>query len=74
MVFAQIGPLTGLLESFAAAVGAGMLLGGFAAGLVALIRGWPRRLFDRSVLESSYAGGAVAIIVILADITFHHAF
>lgn len=73
MAFAQIGPLTRLLETGAAAVGAGMLLGGFAAGAVGLAMGWPRREFDRWVLLSSYGGGVLAMGLVIVDITFRYA-
>lgn len=72
MLLAQIGPLTSLMESTAAAVGAGMLLGGFLTGLVGLIRAWPRRQFDARVLWYGYAGGVGAAVVMLADITFRY--
>jgi hypothetical protein len=45
MPLALNGPLTTAMESAAAAVAAGMLLGGFLAGLVGLVRRWPRHRF-----------------------------
>jgi hypothetical protein len=75
MSIAEIGPFTSLMESAAAAIAAGMLLGGFVAGLTALIRReLPRQRFDWIVLQGGYGGGAGAILATLADITFHHAF
>lgn len=74
MPLAQIGPLTNLIEGVATAIGAGMLLGGFATGLVGLVGAWPKRLFDSRVLQFSYGGGAVSVMLLLADITFHNAF
>lgn len=74
MPVAQIGPLTTAMESAAAAVAAGMLLGGFLTGLVGIARGWPRRRFDSRVVEFGYLGGAGGAAVMLADITFRHAF
>ena len=73
MAIARIGPLTDLIQSVAAGIGAGMLLGGFLTGLVGLIAAWPRRHFDQGVLEFSYAGGAAAAILMLVDSTLHHA-
>jgi len=72
MALAQIGPLTGVLEAVAAAVGAGMLLGGFLAGAVGIVRGWPKRQFDRWLLLSSYGGGGFAAAFTLVDITFRY--
>ncbi|HEX5763335.1 MAG TPA: hypothetical protein VFY04_09470 [Solirubrobacterales bacterium] len=69
----QIGPLTDLTQSVAAAVGAGMLLGGFAAGLIGIVRAWPRRQFDRRVLGIGYLGGAAATLLVILDIIFHRA-
>lgn len=73
MALAQIGPLTELVEMAAAAVAAGMLLGGFLAGLAGLVRSWPRRDFDRIVVQAGYLGGVVSTCIIAADIMFHHA-
>jgi|GEM_PF-2621398 len=73
MAFAQIGPLTGFLEIVAAAVGSGMLLGGFMAGLWGVIRTRPRRQLDRSVLVVGYIGGGSAILLVIVDIIFRYA-
>lgn len=59
----EIGPLTSAMEALAAAVGAGMLLGGFAVGGTGLVRGLSRRTLDRQVLASGYAGGAFALLL-----------
>jgi hypothetical protein len=72
MPASHVGPLTTLLEGAAAAVGAGMLLGGFLTGLAGLILAWPRWRFDRRVLRYGYAGGAVGVAVMIADITFRY--
>ena len=74
MSLAQIGPLTNLMEATAAAVAAGMLLGGFLTGVIGVAKAWPRRQLDHLVLRFGYLGGVGAILVILADSTFHHAF
>lgn len=39
MALAQIGPVTNAMEALATAVGAGMLLGGFLAGVVGAVLG-----------------------------------
>lgn len=72
MAFAQIGPLTSLLESSAAAVGAGMLVGGFLTGLAGVVRGWPRRRLDAHVLLYGYGGGVVGVGVMFVDSTFRY--
>ncbi len=72
MALAQIGPLTELMQSVAAGVGAAMLLGGFMTGVVGLVRAWPRGQIDERVAEFSYIGGTGGILVILVDITLRH--
>ncbi|HEX8689038.1 MAG TPA: hypothetical protein VF729_02220 [Solirubrobacterales bacterium] len=73
MELARVGPLTTLIEGGAAAVGAGILLGGFATGLVGLVLAWPRRKFEWQVLKGGYAGGAAGALLMIADITFRYA-
>lgn len=69
MAVAQIGSLTALIESAAAAVAAGIVLGGFVTGAVGLAVGWPRPKFDARVLSYGYFGGGVGSLAMLADIT-----
>lgn len=73
MAFAQFGPLTTLMEGAAAAVGAGILLGGFATGVAGLVLAWPRREFDARVLKDGYIGGLLGVAMMIADITFRYA-
>jgi hypothetical protein len=49
MAFGEIGFFTGAIEALAAAVGGGMLLGGFVAGSGGCMAGLPRPLIDRWV-------------------------
>jgi len=72
MTFAQIGPLTNALQGAAAAIGAGMLMGGFLIGLAGLVRAWPKSKFDARVLSFGYGGGIVGAAVLIADITFRY--
>jgi hypothetical protein len=67
MALGQIGPITAVLEGLATTVGAGMLLGGFVAGVVGVVAGWPRPILDAHVLFSSYAGGVGGMLLVLAD-------
>ena len=50
MALAAIGALTGLAESAATAIGAGMVIGGFIAGSIGTVSGWGRAELDRRVL------------------------
>jgi hypothetical protein len=73
MELASIGPLTDILENTAAAVAAGMLLGGFATGLMGLVQAWPRRAIDHGVMQFGYYGGAGGLAILAVDMMFHHA-
>jgi hypothetical protein len=72
MALAEIGPFTTLMQNVAAGVGAGMLLGAFATGVVGLASAWPRRHLERLVTRHGYAGGLGGILVMLADITLRY--
>lgn len=67
MALGQIGPFTALLESVATAVGAGMLLGGFALGSAAFVVGSARPELAERALTDGYLGGFVALGLILLD-------
>jgi hypothetical protein len=68
MVVAQIGPLTAMLESAAAAVGAGVVLGSVYSGLRCLLRRGPLREVERGALSGGYFGGAIGAVLVLVDI------
>lgn len=72
MTMAQIGFFTAAMEGLAAAVGAGMLLGGFAAGSVGSIAGCPRPSLDRWVLATGYFGGAVGVVLAITDLLLRY--
>jgi hypothetical protein len=65
---AAIGPTTALVEAVAASIGAGMVVGGFLAGVVA---GWLMAKrgaeLDHRVLMSGYLGGAVGLLALVND-------
>jgi hypothetical protein len=60
------------MESAAAAVGAGILLGSFAAGLAGLLMAWPRRIAEKRVFRFGYIGGTVGAVLMIADITLRY--
>jgi hypothetical protein len=62
------GPLTGLLAIVAACVGAGVLLGGFVAGLVHFARLGPNGDATWSTRIGGYVGGIVALMLLAFDI------
>jgi hypothetical protein len=67
MALAEVGFLTMVTEALATAVGAGMLLGGFAAGCAGVVFGWNRPKLDEEVLAGGYIGGTFAVFLALVD-------
>jgi hypothetical protein len=72
MVFAQVGPLTTIFEGFAAAVGAGIVLGSFVLGIYRLTTNHPRDELEARVLTDGYAGGLVGVLVTLIDLVVRY--
>jgi hypothetical protein len=68
MIVAQVGPLTAILEALATAVGAGIVLGGFLAGVFGLTAKWGKREFERKTLDAGYLGGVAGVLAVLADL------
>lgn len=68
MALAQIGPLTTIVESLATAVGAGMLLGAFAAGAIGVVWGVKREKLERRALDAGYLGGIATVLLISIDL------
>ncbi len=68
----RIGPLTEFLESVATAVGAGMLVGGFAIGSAAFIAGRSRQALAERTLTAGYLGGIAGAGAILIDIALRY--
>jgi hypothetical protein len=72
MRFAQIGPLTTVLEAVAASVGAGIVLGSVAIGAVRLARGWSREQIERRALTDGYLGGIIGAAAAVIDIILRY--
>lgn len=72
MAFAQVGPLTAVFETLAAAVGAGALLGSFAMGTVGVVLGWSRQELADRALTDGYAGGVAGVFVTLIDLAVRY--
>jgi hypothetical protein len=68
MVSAQIGPVTATMEALAAAIGAGILLGGFLAGSAGMMLRWPRVKAEAWTLVGGNIGGSVALLAILVEL------
>jgi hypothetical protein len=74
MSFVAVGPLTSLLETAAAAVGAGILLGGFAMGLRGTALAWSVPRLEARAVEGGYIGGGFGGAAMIADITIRYLF
>jgi hypothetical protein len=72
MALGQIGLLTDAAEVLALAVGAGILLGGFVAGSIGIAMGLPRARRDEDVVSFGYAGGVIAILLVLIDLLLRY--
>jgi hypothetical protein len=64
----EASPISAFLEAAATAVGVGMVLGGFAAGLAAVLRGSGREKLESRALDAGYAFAAVCLAVRLAEL------
>jgi len=73
MVLAQIGPLTGVFEALATAVGAGTVLGGVAAGILGLLRGSSRVGIEEYAFAGGYIGGGAGAFLALVDSVMRYA-
>jgi len=64
---AAAGPITASVEAAAASVGAGMVLGGFVAGLMGSIFGWKRSVREEVMITASSAAGLVVAILLTVE-------
>lgn len=72
MLLVQIGPLTTMLEAFAAAVGAGAVTGSVAVGIRGL---WARgsiQDIELQALSGGYIGGAGGAVLVLIDVVIRY--
>ena len=56
------GPVTSTAEAMAVSVGAGILLGGFAVGVVGTIFGWESQDRDRIAIGAGYMAGLLVAV------------
>ena len=64
---AAAGPITASIEAAVASVGAGMLLGGFVAGLMGSILGWSRSVREEMMVTTSSGVGLAVAAVLIAE-------
>jgi len=72
MSIMQIGPLTNVLEAFAAAVAAGVVLGSVGVGSLGLLLGWSRRSIGDRAVTDGYVGGVVGAGVVVIDMVLRY--
>jgi hypothetical protein len=65
---ASVGPTTAAVESIAASVAAGLLLGAFAVGALGTLCRWSAADRDRAAVHASYLGGLVTLVAIARDL------
>jgi hypothetical protein len=63
-----VGPLTSVLVTCAACVSAGVLIGGFVAGLVDLVEAGSHPGSDTRVRSGGYLGGIAAVGLVMVDL------
>lgn len=64
----EASPMTAFLEASATAVGVGMVLGGFAAGLAGVLTSRPRGELEHQALKAGYFFAACCLIMRWAEI------
>ena len=67
MALVHTGPLTTALEAAATAVGAGIVLFSFAAGIWGLAVGLSKGDIEDRALRGGYFGGALGAAIVLVD-------
>jgi hypothetical protein len=72
MALGQIGPLTTVLEAFATAVAAGVVLGSVGVGSLGLVLGWSRHSIGDRAVTDGYVGGVVGAAVAVIDVVLRY--
>lgn len=67
MALAQIGSITAAIEAFATAVGAGIVLGGFVAGVRGLVGKLAGQELQAKTLNAGYVGGVLGMTAAVID-------
>jgi hypothetical protein len=68
MLFASAGTATGVFEVLAAAIGSGLVVGSFVAGLLTIAMSRARSRAEKWVLNGGYGGGLLALFGLMVDI------
>jgi hypothetical protein len=64
----EASPATVILEAAATTVGVGMVLGGFVAGLIGVLRGAQGGTLELRALKAGYAFAAGCLVVRVVDV------
>jgi hypothetical protein len=67
-LFSSSGPATGVFESLASSIGAGLVVGGFVGGVRGLLVSRLRHVSEEGAVVGGYVGGAVGLALLLIDI------
>lgn len=69
---AATGPLTGAFEELATSIGAGAVVGSFAAGIGAFASSRSRERLEQWPVTGGYLGGGLALALLIIDILEEH--
>lgn len=67
IIFGSAGVFTPTIEAAAAAIGAGVVIGGFAGATAGVVYGWSRRQVESQALRDSYIGATIVLGVWILD-------
>jgi hypothetical protein len=71
-LFANAGPLTGAFEELATAIGAGIVVGSFVAGIASFVSRRLRQPSEKWTVTGGYFGGGLALMLLTVDIVRKH--
>lgn len=74
MGLAQIGPFTSTVEAVATAMGAGVIVGSVAMGVVGMALGWPREEIAGRAITDGYVGGLFGATLVALDAFLRYGF
>jgi hypothetical protein len=69
---ASAGPYTGFLEVVATSIGAGIVVGGFAVGIVGFATGESQRPSEAMAMAGANLGGFFGLLLLLIDTLTKH--
>jgi hypothetical protein len=64
---ASQGSVSASIEAIATTIGAGMVIGGFLAGVLGIALGWKASKTNSKAMRAAHYGGVVALIAVTLD-------